>query len=192
MFRYTIFFVLVVSLGCNIYCGFDYYEKLKNRQFGEAFVKNSQIKKVSKKEGNSFLFSKIKNSYSEKLNNKKYYFLSIWNILCRPCIKEMPLLDTLADNISRKDIGYIFLTENGESIINEFRKKHNINSRNFNYINDADIYISSILESHNLKNRVYPIQLIIDNEGNIKYFQLGAFESSKDSPVINCAKKLPL
>lgn len=76
--------------------------------------------------------------------------------------------------------------------INEFREKYKMNSRNFNFINDADIYISSILESHNLKNRVYPIQLIIDKNGNIKYFQTGAFESSKDSLVISCTKKLPL
>lgn len=192
MFRYVIYIVLVLSLGCNFYCGFDYYKSLKAQQFGIAFMKSSQIKNITIKEGDNFLFEKIKKMPSKKLKNKKYYFISIWNTLCRPCIKEMPLLDTLADNIKRKDIGYIFLTENSEKLISQYREKHKINPRNFDFINDADIYISSILKSNNLKNRVYPIQLIIDKNGSVKYFQTGTFESSKDSSVISCTKQLPL
>ena len=76
----------------------------------------------------------------------KTIFINFWATWCKPCIKEMPLLDSLADNINRQDIGYIYITENGDKSINQFREKHKINSRNFIFINDADIYISSILK----------------------------------------------
>jgi thiol-disulfide isomerase/thioredoxin len=189
MFRNIIYFVLLISVGFNVYFVFDYSQTLKHREFAEAFINSSKIKDIDQKDGTDFLFKKIKCLRFDQ-ENKKYYFVSIWNTMCKPCIKEMPLLDSLADNINRQDLAYIFLTENGERMINQFREKHNINSRNFSFINDADIYISSILKSHNLKNRQYPIQLIIANNGDVKYFQVGAIENANDSLIINCIKNL--
>ena len=186
----VLYITLVISLGCNIYCGFDYYQKLQNKKSIERIMGNFNIKNVSTIDGSSFLLEKIRMSDDKSLKNKKYYFISIWNTMCKPCIKEMPMLDTLAMTINREDLGYIYLTENGNKMINEFRKKHNINSRNFSFINNADNYISSILKSHNLKNRQYPIQIIIDSVGNIKHFQIGTIESSKDTVILNCVKKL--
>ena len=190
MFRKTIYFVFVLSIGGNIYCGFDYYMKQQDKRHLEAFIENRGVKNISLKNGSDFLFEKIKTSYPEYQKTKKYYFISIWNTLCGPCIKEMQLLDSLADNIDRKDFRYIFVTENSDNMINQFLKKRNISSKNFSFINDADIYISSILKSHNLKTRQYPIQLIIDDKGAIKYFQIGVFESSTDSVVMKCVKDL--
>ena len=163
---------------------------IQNEKLTKLFIKNFNIKDVSTLDGSNFLLEKIRTSGDKNLKNKKYYFISIWNTMCKPCIKEMPMLDTLAMTINREDLGYIYLTENGNKMINEFRKKHKLNSRNFSFINDADIYISSILKSHNLKNRQYPIQIIIDSVGNIKHFQIGTLESSKDTIILNCVKKL--
>jgi thiol-disulfide isomerase/thioredoxin len=181
---------LVISFGCNIFCGYDYYKMIQNEKLTKLFIKNFNIKDVSTLDGSNFLLEKIRTSGDKSLKNKKYYFISIWNTMCKPCIKEMPMLDTLAMTINREDLGYIYLTENGDKMINEFRKNHTINSRNFSFINDADNYISSILKSHNLKNRQYPIQIIIDSVGNIKHFQIGTIESSKDTVILNCVKKL--
>ncbi len=190
MYRKFIYSIFIISICCNIYCGYNYYQSLQEKRYLEAFIDNSKIKDISLKEGESFLFQKIKGIHPEYEKTKNYYFISIWNTLCRPCIKEMPLLDSLADNINRKDVGYLFVTENGEKIITQFREKHKISSRNFKFVNDADIYISSILKSHNLESRQYPIQLIIDNKGDIKYFQVGTIESVNDSLIMNCIKHL--
>lgn len=190
MLRKLIYLIFIISIGCNIYVAFDYYRRLQDKRFGEAFIENTKLKNIGLGQGNDFLFNKIKNLYPEYQKNKKYYLISIWNILCKPCVKEMPLLDSLADNANRKDLGCIFLTENGDKIINQFLKKHHISSKNFIFINDADTYISSVLKRHNLKNRQYPIQLIIDNKGNEIYFQIGTIDSSKDSLVLNCIKNM--
>ena len=190
MLRKLIYLIFIISIGCNIYVAFDYYRRLQDKRFGEAFIENTKLKNIGLGQGNDFLFNKIKNLYPEYQKNKKYYLISIWNILCKPCVKEMPLLDSLADNANRKDLGCIFLTENGDKIINQFLKKHHISSKNFIFINDADTYISSVLKRHNLKNRQYPIQLIIDNKGNDIYFQTGTIDSSKDSLVLNCIKNM--
>lgn len=191
MLRKIIYFVLVISLACNIYCGFDYYMQFHNKEVINTFITNWNMKNISMKDGHRFLFDKIKGSNSSKLKNKKYYFVSIWNTLCKPCIKEMPLLDSLADNITRKDIGYIFLTENSDKIINKFKESHHVCSKNFIFINDADTYISAILKSQHLKNRVYPIQLIIDNKGSVLYSTIGTIDSANDSTIISYSKRLP-
>lgn len=190
MYRKFTYSIFIISICCNIYCGFDYYDRLQGKFYLEAFVENSKIKEISLTQGERFLFQKIKEIHPEYEKQKKYYFISFWNTMCSPCIKEMPLLDSLADNINRNDFGYMFVTENGEKMITKFREKHIIKSRNFNFINDADIYISSILKSHNLENRQYPIQLIIDYNGNVKYFQIGTIESANDSLIMNSIKNL--
>jgi thiol-disulfide isomerase/thioredoxin len=190
MYRKLIYSIFIISICCNIYCGFNYYQKLQDRRWAAAMTEHWNVKNVSSIDGNNFIFEKIKNIHPEFNQTKKYYFISIWNTMCVPCIREMPLLDTLADNINRNDFAYMFVTENGERMINQSRKKHNINSRNFSFINDADVYISSVLKNQNLENRQYPIQLIIDNKGDIKYFQVGTIESATDSVIINCVKGL--
>jgi hypothetical protein len=190
LFRKFIYLIFIISLACNVYFAYNYYQIIKNRQFIEVFLNNSKIKKISQKEGVDFLFKNINFMQPEYQKSKKYYFISIWNTMCRPCIKEMPLLDSMTDIINRKDFAYFFITENGEKMITQFREKHKISSRNFNFINDADIYISSILKSHNMETRQYPIQLIIDNKGEVKYFQVGTIDSANDSLVMNCIKNL--
>jgi thiol-disulfide isomerase/thioredoxin len=189
MYRKLIYIIFFLSLSCNVYVVYDYCQRLQEKYLADAFIENVKIKNISLKEGDDFLFEKIKSSYPE-LKNKKYYFISIWNTMCGPCIKEMPLLDSLADTINRNDFGFIFLTENGDKMIREFIERRKISSKNFNFINDADVYISSILQSHHLKTRQYPIQLIIDINGDMKYFKTGTIETTSDSLVINCIRGL--
>lgn len=190
MLRKLGYSIFMLSIGCNIYIAYHYYNRLQQRKFSEAFIENHKIKDITSSQGKNYLFNKIDSLYPNYEKTKKYYFISIWNTLCKPCIKEMPLLDALANNINRKDFAYLYITENGNNLINQFRKKHKIDSKNFIFINDADIYISSILKTLHLKNRQYPIQLIINNNGDILFNQIGAFESSKDSSILNSIKRL--
>lgn len=190
MRRIFLYSILFISLGFNIYCGFDYYQNVQSKRTAVAFIKNWNIKEVNANQGNDFLFKATYLMRPEYKQSKRYYFISIWNTLCKPCIKEMPLLDTLADTINRADVGYLFVTENGENMITQFRKKHGITSRNFLFINDADMYISYVLNTLQLKTRQYPIQLVINNQGEILFNQTGTFESSHDSTLIKVFQDL--
>jgi thiol-disulfide isomerase/thioredoxin len=192
MIRVALSFIFLISVSCNIYCLIDYYHTLQGRIFTDAIINNSKIKDLSLDEGSSFLFKKVKDLHPEYEKTKKYYFISLWNIMCKPCIKEMPLLDSLANNINRNDFAYIYVTENGDKLINQFKQRHKISSKKFIFINDADVYISAILKNNKIENRQYPIQLIIDNLGNLLHFQVGTISNSKDSLVMSSINKLSL
>jgi thiol-disulfide isomerase/thioredoxin len=185
-----LYILFALSISCNVFFVFDYYEGLKNKEFAKIFIENTKIKNIPPEQGNKFLFEKIDSVFLTHSTKKKYYFISIWNTMCKPCVKEMPILDSLADKINRTDICYIYLTENSTTRINEFLKKHNLSSRNFIFINDADLYISSVLKKHNLRNRQYPIQLLIDSNGREKYFQIGTLEKSDFLLIANICKSI--
>lgn len=179
---------LPISLLLNIWFLYKIYQ---NYQFRTTFSSHIfSVKKISLDSGTSYLLNRIKKE-QPNLVNKKYLFINIWNIGCGPCIKEIPTLDSLSLKIKRKDVGFVFLTENGEKLIASFLKRKQINVQNFVYINDANDYISSILNSKGLKSKSYPIQIIIDKKGNIKYFSRDVVKSSKDSMLIKVIDKLP-
>ncbi len=179
--------IFLLSLFINIYFIFIKITLYKAKQnFTVPFL----IKDVSKKDGVDFLMNRIRKE-NPKLLPKKYYLINIWDIMCAPCIKEIPILDSLAYNIQRKDIGYIFLTENGNKIIFDLIKRKKIKVDNFVFMNDANDYISSVLKEKNVKNKSYPIQLIINKNGEIKYFDGGVIKTSNDTTLINIINKLP-
>lgn len=190
MMKKIAYILFSISVLLNIYYTFDYYKTLQNQEFAKIFIENTKIKNVSMEEGNTFLFEKLDFVLPKHSAKRKYYFISIWNTLCKPCLKEMPLLDSLAEKINRPDISYIYLTENNYDLVHKFRKVRNLNSKNFVFINDADLYISSVLKKHNMNVRQYPIQIIIDSNGNEKYFQIGAIEKSDFLRLINICKSI--
>jgi len=60
-----LYITLVISIGCNIYCGFDYYQSVQNNKAIELFIENSKIKNVSIIDGANFILEKI-NTCDEK------------------------------------------------------------------------------------------------------------------------------
>ncbi len=183
--------LLVLSFGLNIYYIIDYFEFVKRKKELEQIMNfNKEIKNISYKTGTDFLLHKIEQTNPIAFKKKKYYFISVWNVICVPCIKEMPLLDTLTENINNDNVGYIYATENGDKMITEFIKKRKLSLKYFTFINYADPFISALLKEKKLKNRQYPIQLIIDKFGKILYFKIGTIESANDSEILKLTKTL--
>ena len=97
---------------------------------------------------------------------------------------------SLIENIGRNDIGCIHLTENGNALVNKFLKQKKITLRNFVFMNDGNDYILSLLKQQNIKNKSYPMQLILNDKGEIQYFGGSFIQSSKDSILLSEFKKL--
>ena len=168
---------LPLSLVFNTWFLYKYY---KGIQFKNTYESVFTAKYTNFNDGTNYLLNRIK-AEQPKLNNKKYFFICIWNMACGPCVKEMPTLDSLIENIGRNDIGCIHLTENGNALVNKFLKQKKITLRNFVFMNDGNDYILSLLKQQNIKNKSYPMQLILNDKGEIQYFGGSFIQSSKDS-----------
>lgn len=179
--------LLPISLIVNVFFLTIYYQKYKTKKENESLYPS---KENAKTDGTAYLKKRIISEYPE-LISKKYYFINIWNLVCGPCIKEMPILDSLANHIDREKIGCVFLTENGDKVVGDFLKRKKRNLNNFTFINDAGYYISSIMTLKRSEVTPYPIQLIIDVNGNIKYFASGTIQSTNDTTLINLMNRLP-
>jgi thiol-disulfide isomerase/thioredoxin len=185
--KFILRILLPISLIVNVYYGSFYYQQYKMREANKSMFPS---KENAREDGMIYLKKRIMKDY-QQLASKKYYFINIWNLVCGPCIKEMPMLDTLVTNINRTKIGCIFLTENGDKVVNDFLKRRKHVPVNFSFINDADYYISSVMSQKESQVTSYPIQLIVDPEGNILYFASGAIQNANDTTLINFMNRLP-
>ncbi len=188
MKKYIIYIILLTSILVNIHYVNDYI-KNKNFEIGiNVFIERLRVKNVPLKTGLEFLNKKT-HRFNLNKNIKEKKFLSIWNVFCRPCIIEMPVLDSIAAIYGNKNINFYFVTENGEKTINEFIKKKKIDNRCFKYINDADTFITAFLSHYKINNRVYPIQIVLDENDNIEYYKIGTVEFPDDSALISIFNK---
>ncbi|MES2762412.1 MAG: redoxin family protein [Bacteroidota bacterium] len=185
--KFVLRVLLPISLIVNAYYLSRYYQQYKVAQENKSIFPS---KENAKNDGMTYLRKIFKTEYPE-LISKEYYFINIWNLVCGPCLKEMPVLDSLVVKIDQKKIGCIFLTENGDKVVRDFLKRKNRNIHNFTFINDANYYILSILKQKESQITTYPIQLIIDKNGDIKYFESGAIQNANDTTLINLINRLP-
>ncbi len=178
---------LAISIGFNIYFIYSFYQGYQYRKVFEESMRG-RYNKIS--DGTAYLLDRIAREQPQLLD-KKYYFISIWNMTCGPCIKEMPTLDSLAALIPRKDIGYIHLTENGNKLVQAFLKRKQLSPRQFVYMNDGNDYIMALIRSQGMKGKGYPLQVIIDRQGKLKHFGGGYIRQANDSALNAVIKALP-
>ncbi len=178
---------LAISIGFNSYFSYHFY---KAYQFSKAFTQMIEGRYDNIGDGTAYLLGRIAREQPQ-LRNKDYYFISIWNMACGPCIKEMPTLDSLAGLIPREDIGYIHLTENGDKLVQAFLKRKHFSPKHFIYMNDGNDYIMALIRSQGMKGKGYPLQVIIDNKGKLKHFGGGYIKQANDSALSAVIKALP-
>ena len=130
------------------------------------------IKDIKYEDGLSYFRQRIQKSNPDLLH-KKYYYFSAWNTRCKPCIQEMPLLDSIADSMSKK-IGFIYLSDDSDKDINSFLKRKGITSRNFIFMNDMNTFISAMYKKKNITYKCYPSHIVTDSLGNILFFKQGS------------------
>lgn len=95
--------------------------------------------------------------------NGKPTFINFWFTNCPPCIKELPLLQSLYQEF-KNDYNFIAITFDSNEKVSSFIEKHEfdfthlINAKN--YIDDLDI-------------SMYPVSVFLDTKGIVKYSDEG-------------------
>lgn len=130
---------------------------------------------VEYSDGLEFCFNKLKQK-DNKILLKKYFYFNKWNTKCKPCVKEMPTLDSLANTL-KADIAYIYVSDESDEIINDFLEKKHISSNHFIYMNDMNYFISAVYKKMNNNFKAFPTHVIMDSTGQVLYFSQGSITS---------------
>jgi len=158
--RVILVFVTIIVLGVGVYF-IQYY-----------FVyKSYSVNKTDFNSGLSILFkNKI---FLEKKITSKFYYINVWNTMCIPCIKELRPLDSLSEKY-KDDISFILVSDDTEEKVSGFLKRKNIVLKNVTLINDMNDFISGVCNLKNNPNKEYPMNIIINDSGQVVYFSVGA------------------
>lgn len=108
----------------------------------------------------------------------KIVVLNFWYTSCVPCIREMPGLNKLVEEYKGKDVVFIAIALDKREAIIKFMEKHP-----FNY---AIIPEGQVI-SDKYKVSGYPLNMIVDHNGNIIYRGTGGHEEvyKELGPIIN-------
>jgi thiol-disulfide isomerase/thioredoxin len=172
---------LILSLAINGYFVFDEIRFYRIEEFGKVMDKgmNSEISKTTWKQGFEIFTGKLKEK-NKALLSKKYYYINIWTNWCKPCIREMPWLDSLAGKID-KNVGYFFVSEMNDDAAYQCIKRKNYNIKNFVFLNDMNDFVSAICNEKQTKSKIYPMVLILSNKGELLHSSIGAYGSARES-----------
>lgn len=102
----------------------------------------------------------------------KYTYYNFWSLSCKPCIEEIPELDSLADLLS-PNIRFVFVTHEKQEDVERFLKKKQFQLRHFVFVNDMNYFISAVYKKANRSYHVFPTQVIMDSLDNILLFKQG-------------------
>ncbi len=118
-------------------------------------------------------------------NNKKYKYLyfSSWETFCSPCIKEMPLLDSIFSKYNSK-IACYFISD----ITKDTAIKKRLKIKHFEFLYSQNNIISAIHNHFSIKTKTYPLNLLIDTNLKIYYFSNSAIESKEKIKLIESLK----
>lgn len=153
--------------------------------FGKLFMKaiGGELTAVTWKEGYKSFTQKLKVEHPELLK-KKYFYINIWTNWCGPCVKEMPWLDSLAGDL-KKDVAYIFVSDLTEKSATECIKRKKYQIKNFIYLNDMGDFVSGICNEQNIKNKSYPMTLILNNKGELLHYSTGAYKNKQEATELS-------
>lgn len=106
------------------------------------------------------------------LLNGKPTLVNFWFTACPPCIDEMPVLNSIAEQYA-EDYNFVAITYESQEKVDAFLEKHEFN---FEHFTDAQAFIDQIGIS------AYPKNIILDAQGNVKQVLGGiAYISNADN-----------
>lgn len=179
--KWIIKIALILSLGINAYFIVDEIKYRRNQEFAKIMNRTmiGEVNETTWKQGLELFKSKLMQKDKAFLN-KKYYYINVWTSWCKPCIKEMPWLDSIAGKIN-KDVGYFFVSEMSEDVADKSIKNKNYNIKNFTFLNNMPDFVSAICNMKGTKSKVYPMVLILSNKGELLHFSNGAYENRNEA-----------
>lgn len=168
--------LLIISLGFNIFFIWVAIRIHNNAIISEAF--GGTINNTTWMKGLGSFVTKLKEKDSS-LANKKYFFINVWATWCIPCVNEIPRLDSLAGTLN-KDVAYVLVSDQTDKVISDCIKRKNYNVKNFVFLNGLNDFVSGICNERKVTTKVYPMVLILDQNGKIYHYSIGTYENSKE------------
>ncbi|MBN1597516.1 MAG: TlpA family protein disulfide reductase [Bacteroidales bacterium] len=96
--------------------------------------------------------------------------LNFWGIKCKPCVDEIPDLNSVVEEFNTSNVHFIGITNGSEDELKEFLKEHP-----FSYIVCPTEDYKNLLIKFNTFPAV-PVHMIIDKEWKIVYRYIGRFD----------------
>lgn len=180
--KWAIRIALLLSLIANGYFVFDEIRHQRIQEFGKALNREMGVevnKTTTWKPGFELFTARLKEK-NKALPNKKYYYINIWIDWCKPCIREMPWLDSLAGT-TNKDIGYFFVSEMSDGRSDSSLNRRNFNLKNFVFLNEMDDFVSAICNKVGRKSKAYPMAAILNSKGELLHFSIGAYSNRNEA-----------
>ncbi|WP_179413764.1 peroxiredoxin family protein [Mucilaginibacter sp. E4BP6] len=120
-------------------------------------------------------------NYSLKNLKGKIVVLNFWFIACKPCVNEMPVLNSIKKKYDPKKVVFLALSLDSKSAVNAFLQNHQ-----FNYVMLTDAAL--VHQKYHLN--AYPTSIVIDARGIISFVQIGGPDINENLQVaINSALK---
>lgn len=179
--KWVLSILIALSLSFNAYLVYAEMRDSENQKVAQRVnaLMGIGVNNIKWKDGLNIFQTKLRSNNSALLK-KKYFYINIWTTWCKPCIREMPWLDSIAGTLD-KDVGYFFLTDMSESVTSAVLKKTDFHLNNFVFLNDMNDFVSSICNERKIKNKTYPMVLILNNEGDLLHFSIGAYSSKSEA-----------
>jgi peroxiredoxin len=112
--------------------------------------------------------------YALKDLKGKIVVLNFWFIACKPCVNEMPVLNTIKNSYDRKKVVFLALSLDSKDAVNSFLQNHQ-----FNYIQLPGA--AKVHQKYRLD--AYPVSIVIDARGIVSFVQVGGPDVGKNLPI---------
>jgi thiol-disulfide isomerase/thioredoxin len=135
------------------------------------------------------VYDKVGNWEITSLNGKKLsfsdckgkvIFLNFWATWCVPCLKEMPDIEKLYQDLKEEDVVFLLISQEEENTVRSFLKKHPFN---------LPLYLTAKKPPEIFKIRKLPMTYLLDRQGGIA-FRVTGMANWADSAYGDFLRKL--
>lgn len=112
--------------------------------------------------------------------NKKRFYINIWTNWCKPCIREMPWLDTLANKLPN-DWAFVFVSDMSDETAGKILQKFRPPLKNFVALNNCGDFVEAVCRQQKIHFKTYPMALVLNQDGQVLHFSVGAYNSALEA-----------
>lgn len=117
---------------------------------------------------------------------KRYVFISTWAAFCKPCLQEMPILDSMI-NLRNKEMEGYFVTD----VTPPDNKYAGLKFKNFRLLYHQHALISAIHNKFGMKQKTYPVNLVVDRQLTVYFFNSTGIDFKTDTTLKRSLESLP-
>ena len=111
----------------------------------------------------------------------KPYFLNFWATWCKPCIVEMPDLETASAELQGQEVRFILASDEPEARVNKFRQSHS-------YEHLEIVRLDGSVGSYGVM--ALPTSYLVDADGIVRKVYMGAQHWEKPEMIDEISKSV--